>query len=394
MKPIHPFPARMAPDVALERLSLLDQGGIVLDPMAGSGMVLRQAIDLGHRAIGFDVDPLAVLMAKVWTTPVADKHIERWAARVVSDAIEMHPDAIYLPWIDNDAETTDFVSFWFAAPQRADLRRLAFVLDRSAPGLNAEDIAALDVLRLALSRIIVTKEQSASLARDTSHSRPHKVSETSDFKVIAAFEKSVRSLRKLLADCPPSSGASVALGDARKLDSVKNSTVDAVLTSPPYLNAIDYLRGHRMALVWLGRSFGELSRIRSSSIGAERAPENPGIANMFQRIKRAMGSFDALPQRYNSMIDRYAEDLYRMISEVVRVMRPEGTATFVVGNSCLKGTFVQNAAGVTEAALMAGLTPTVTSERALPENKRYLPITTGGSLGKRMRTETISTFIK
>ena len=394
MKPIHPFPARMAPDLALERLTLLNRGSIVLDPMAGSGMVLRQATDLGHRAIGFDVDPLAVLMARVWTTPVADKHIERWAARLISDAKKVHPDAIYLPWIDDDPETTDFVSFWFAAPQQADLRRLAFVLNRLAPGRNVEDAGALDILRLALSRIIVTKEQSASLARDTSHSRPHKVSETSDFEVIPAFEKAVRQLRKLLADFPPSSGASVALGDARKLDSLKNATVDIVLTSPPYLNAIDYLRGHRMALVWLGHSFGELRHIRSNSIGAERAPDNPSIEDMFQRIKRAMGSFDTLPRRYSSMIDRYAGDLYRMISEVVRVMRPGGTATFVVGNSCLKGTFVRNAAGVTEAALMVGLTPTITSERSLPENKRYLPITAGGSLGKRIRTETISTFVK
>ena len=211
MKPIHPFPARMAPDLALERLTLLNRGSIVLDPMAGSGMVLRQATDLGHRAIGFDVDPLAVLMARVWTTPVADKHIERWAARLISDAKKVHPDAIYLPWIDDDPETTNFVSFWFAAPQQADLRRLAFVLNRLAPGRNVEDAGALDILRLALSRIIVTKEQSASLARDTSHSRPHKVSETSDFEVIPAFEKAVRRLRKLLADFPPSSGASVAL---------------------------------------------------------------------------------------------------------------------------------------------------------------------------------------
>ena len=127
---------------------------------------------------------------------------------------------------------------------------------------------------------------------------------------------------------------------------------------------------------------------------ADRAPDNPMISNIFQRIKRAMGSFDALPRRYSSMIDRYVEDLYRMISEVARVIRPGGTATFVVGNSCLKGTFVRNAAGVTEAARMVGLTATKTSERALPESKRYLPIATGGSLGKRMRTETITTLIK
>ena len=94
------------------------------------------------------------------------------------------------------------------------------------------------------------------------------------------------------------------------------------------------------------------------------------------------------------MIERYAEDLYRMISEIARVLRPGGTATLVVGNSCLKGTFVHNAGGVTEAARMVGLTPTHQSERTLPDSRRYLPVTKDGQLGRRMRTETICGFMR
>lgn len=387
MKPVHPFPARMAPDLALERLALLPRGSRVLDPMVGSGTVLRQAISLGHSAIGFDMDPLAVLMTKVWTTPVADITISKHASKVIDEARATDPQAIRLPWIDDDAETTAFIKYWFGEAQEADLRRIAFALDKAGGG------TATDVMRLALSRIIVTKEQSASLARDTSHSRPHKVAESTSFEVFPAFERAIRLLRRRLADHPAEHGAEVSLGDARKLVSVDNGSIDAVLTSPPYLNAIDYLRGHRMSLVWLGRGFGELRRIRSNSIGAERAPNEPGNG-MFDRIKDAMGSFDALPRRYGAMIDRYSEDLYRMVSEVARVLAPGGTATFVVGNSCLKGTFVENSAGVTEAARMMGLTPLDTVQRALPENKRYLPINTGGSLGKRMRTETICSFAR
>jgi tRNA G10 N-methylase Trm11 len=202
------------------------------------------------------------------------------------------------------------------------------------------------------------------------------------------------ALRKRLADHPPCPGASVSLGDARKLELVSNRSIDAVLTSPPYLNAIDYLRGHRMSLVWLGRSFGELRRIRSRSIGAERAPDDPAASTIFCEIKDAMGEFNDLPRRYVSMIDRYAGDLYRMVSETARVLKPGGSATFVVGNSCLKSIFVKNSAGLEKAAAMVGLNPVETVERTLPENKRYLPITKDGNLGKRMRTETICTFTR
>ncbi len=394
LKPIHPFPARMAPGLVLERLGEIGENSRVLDPMAGSGVVLRQAIELGHEAVGFDLDPLAVLMARVWTTPISEKNLDRWAARVVREARATDASAVRLDWMDAEEETRSFVDYWFGALQRAELRQIAFVLSRLGQGHRREDTASLDLIRLALSRIIVTKEPRASLARDTSHSRPHKVLEDSDFQVFPAFERSIRSLQRRVAEHPPSGAADVESGDARRLEAVGNGTVDAVITSPPYLNAIDYLRGHRLALVWLGYELKQLRRIRSSSIGAERAPDDPNVSTLFWRIREAMGSLEELPNRYRLMIERYAEDLYRMTSEIARVLRPGGTATLVVGNSCLKGTFIENAAGVTEAARMVGLTPTSVYERALPDSRRYLPITKEGQLGRRMRTETICSFVR
>lgn len=389
MRPIHPFPARMAPDLALERLAMLKSNSIVLDPMAGSGTVLRQAAELGHRACGFDMDPLAVLMARVWTMPVVDSEIERACSQVLVDAARLNNTSVSLPWIDDDPETSAFVEYWFGEPQANDLRRLAKALQN-----EGQKSSAYDVLRLALSRIIVTKEQCASLARDTSHSRPHKVSDKSSFAVLPAFERSVRQLRAILGERPLKNSARVTVGDARNLKSLENGEIDAVLTSPPYLNAIDYLRGHRMSLVWLGHRCGDLRRIRAESIGAERGPLQRGSTHLFDRIINAMGNFEELASRQQQMIARYAEDLYRMISEVARVLRQGGSATFVVGNNCIKGVFVRNAAGVAEAAAMVGLMLTTTFERELPENRRYLPITTGGQLGMRMRTETICTFSK
>ena len=51
--------------------------------------------------------------------------------------------------------------------------------------------------------------------------------------------------------------AQVYKGDARHLD-LRDRSVDLVITSPPYLNAIDYLRCSKFSLVWMGYSVGEL----------------------------------------------------------------------------------------------------------------------------------------
>lgn len=394
LKPIHPFPARMAPDLVLEWLRAIGDNRRVLDPMAGSGVVLRQAIELGHEAVGFDLDPLAVLMAQVWTTPVVEENLDRWAARIVAKARATSESEVDLDWMDGDEETRSFAEYWFASPQRADLRRIAFVLSESGQGNSCDDKASLNAIRLALSRIIVTKEPRASLARDTSHSRPHRVLTDSDFQVFPAFEQSIRFLRRRLTQHPPSGAAHLAWGDARRLTTLDDGVIDAVITSPPYLNAIDYLRGHRLALVWLGHGLKELRNIRSSSIGAERAPDDLTTVATSSRIRQAMGNLEQLPNRYRLMIARYAEDIHLMMSEIARVLRPGGTATLVVGNNCLRGTFIRNAAAVAEAAIMVGLTPTGARERVLPDNRRYLPVTRRGQLGRRMRTETVCSFVR
>jgi len=296
--------------------------------------------------------------------------------------------------VDDDEETKSFMDYWFGELQQADLKRIAFVLNRFGRGECRADAASLNLIRLALSRIIVTKQPCASLARDTSHSRPHKVIQDSSFQVLPAFERAIRLLRRRLAEQPPSGTADIELGDARNLQTIGDGAIDAVITSPPYLNAIDYLRGHRLSLVWLGHGIKTLRRIRSSSIGSERAPDDPGIHMLYSPIRKAMGDVEHLPNRYRMMIERYAEDMYLMASEIARVLRSGGTATLVVGNSYLRGTFIRNADGVAEAAKMVGLTLTHVSDRVLPDNRRYLPVTREGQIGRRMRTETICSFVR
>ena len=82
--PIHPFPARMAPGIALEALGESETPLRVLDPMAGSGTVLAVARAKGHRAFGIDLDPLAVLLAGVWTRTVDAERVNDKAAEVLS----------------------------------------------------------------------------------------------------------------------------------------------------------------------------------------------------------------------------------------------------------------------------------------------------------------------
>lgn len=243
LDPIHPFPARMAPEIAFDFLGELRKGAVVLDPMCGSGVSVRSAVVKQHEAIGFDVDPLAVLMSRVWTNNSKHSKLPLFAEDIARKA--RNRTDLRVPW--HDHETEPFVRFWFAKEQRDDLARLALTIQcsRKLPPY------ARDAMKIALSRLIVTKTKGASLAWDVSHSRPHRKKDENEFEVIDEFVRSCETLAKKLGSNEVDWVCSVKRGDARELR-IADESVDAIITSPPYMNAIDYMRGHRLSLVWLG----------------------------------------------------------------------------------------------------------------------------------------------
>lgn len=387
MKHIHPFPARMAPEIALSKLQALAFGQTVLDPMCGSGMVLSQAVRGGVNAIGVDLDPLAELISRVGATPVDE--MEASAALQLLLHRCAGTDAVFLPWIDDDLETSDFVDFWFGPKQKEQLRRISFHLQLASLEISKE---VVDVLKVALSRLVVTKEPKASLARDTAHSRPHRTIAENDFDVLAALPASLRHVLSALDASAVRARVETRLGDARVLSPLKACSIDCIVTSPPYLNAIDYMRGHRMSLVWLGFSLKNLREIRRNAIGAERALGTQ-LSDGFLQLLDELG-LAQLESRNKNMLDRYYSDLVQQTKEAFRVLKRGAVGTYVIGNSTIRGAYVRNSELLKRAGLLAGFEIVGETEREIPGHKRYMPmtVTAGNSLAGRMRTEHIIDF--
>lgn len=390
IKPIHPFPARMAPEITFEVLNGLAEKSLVLDPMIGSGTVMRTISELGYKGIGFDVDPLAILMTKAWTSKIDEADFLKASGKILAAAKNIDHTTIYLPWIDKDEVTNNFISFWFASNQIADLRKLSYKICNYKREYST-------LYKIALSRLIITKNKGASLAADVSHSRPHKIKEHNDFDVLSEFEKSCRQIAKTINTEKLKGEVKVKKGDARNLKSIRNGSIDSIITSPPYLNALDYMRGHKLSLVWLGHTINSLTKIRGNSVGTEKAPNKNANIIQAKYIVRQIQNFDNLPAKIKNMVYRYALDMESIVRESSRVLKKNRNATFVIGNSNLNGVYIDNTLIAEEAAHNYGLKLISKTEREIPENKRYLPPPKSSDtkgLNGRMRTETIMTFKK
>ena len=393
--PVHPFPARMAPGLALE---VLEEGGRslrVLDPMSGSGTVLAVARSKGHQAIGVDIDPLAVLLARAWTTALDPGATRETAVEVLAKArrvfASLRTRDAYPEGADD--ETRRFVRYWFDDYARRQLTALAGVIGEILDG------RIRDALWCAFSRLIITKQSGASRAMDLAHSRPHRAFKRAPSKPFRKFLFAVdRVVKNCLDQGAGSSGPATRLqrGDAREL-ALDDNSVDLVLTSPPYLNAIDYLRCSKFSLVWMGYSIGALRRLRSTMVGTEvgkDADDDCAIEDILTDLQLR----PKLPRRQQSLLVRYIDDMRGVVGEAARVLADDGQAVYVVGENTVRGTFIRNSLIVEAVADGAGLRCMARRSRELPANRRYLPPPSGrlepAALDGRMSREVVLAFRK
>ena len=247
--------------------------------------------------------------------------------------------------------------------------------------------------------LIITKQAGASLAMDLSHSRPHRVFDTAPIK---PFNRFLSAVDTVISNCPAGTAggpdARVNRGDARHLRIAANS-IDLVLTSPPYLNAIDYLRCSKFSLVWMGYTIEQLRQIRTDSVGTEAASAEALDTPWIQKLIKQLRISPTLSPRNHALLCTYAWDMSRAVAEVSRVLKRGGRAVYVVGDSLVKGSYVRNSALVSAVASQHGLTLQSRQSRTLPANRRYLPppVLNGpknAMMNGRMRREVVVVFRK
>jgi hypothetical protein len=394
LRPIHPFPARMAPSIVQRRLKS-QKTMRVLDPMAGSGTTVVAARLYGHRAIGFDTDPLALLIATAWSSDVKAERLRRLAEHVLRDAGRLYRNLSLASAYPKkaDPETRAFIRFWFDPTNRRQLTALSDVI------LQVRDSRERAFLWCSFSRLIVTKEAGASLARDVSHSRPHRAFTIAPIRPFSRFLSAAESILRAsqLSSRKKLHSAIVRYADARNLP-LADESVDLVITSPPYLNAIDYLRGHKLSLVWMGHRVKDIRTLRSQNIGTECLMRTAVDNEHIQFALKAMGDLKKLPERSKGMLSRYAHDMDFVLAEVSRVLKQTGEAVIVVGNSTIRGVFVKNSRALAYLGKVNGLSLSSTRRRQLLENRRYLPPPekriSGKLLRSRMGEEVVLRFQK
>ena len=317
------------------------RGTTVLDPFAGSGTTLVEARRAGARAWGTELLAPAVLAARVKTCFELDPDALDRAADRLLRAARKRPTGS-LPFLRETARQ-------FAPAALRELTRL-----RDA--LPTEGTPVGDALRLAFGRILIPSSRlhrspCLGYARTVRDGGP-----TPFVRFRAAVDAMVEDLRNAGGDRdrwgPP---AEVERRDARDGGWAPGS-VDLAITSPPYVNGMDYVMNYKVDLAWLGyaRSYADLAALRRAEVACDNLPRaetapylgastlaDPWLAEILPRIRenvRRKGTYRR--DDMHAVVHRYFADLRPVLAGVYRALVPGGRFVVVVGDSLLAGTYV------------------------------------------------------
>ncbi len=368
----HAFPAKFPPQLPKKFINALTfPGETVLDPMSGSGTAVLEAMLLGRRGIGMDIDPLALNLSRVKVTHLDPGNLIRNAESIIERALHsfQHEKRRLSKTLSIriDPSTKKFLDYWFL--EETQLEIIALVRE-------IEVISDLDIRRffqIALSSIIITKSGGVSMAYDLAHTRPHKIKDKIPRSAMDEFQKRLNKNLKNIGRLVWGNGqAELFFGNAQAIG-LADSSVDLIITSPPYAsNAIDYMRAHKFSLVWFGYTIDSLSKRRGDYIGGERISNFP-MRDLPDYSERIISRLSKKDPKKGSVLRRYYTEMHLCLSEMCRVLKPGKAAILVVGSSTMRGIDTDTAKCLGEIGKTIGFDLVNIAERKLDRNKRMMP---------------------
>ena len=346
---IHKFPAKFFPELPrylIRKYSKIRD--LVLDPMCGSGTVVLEAMLNNRIGMGIDIDPIARLITKVKTTPI-DSESLRLASRDLTTRIqELDTNSEYKPLIPD----FHYRDSWFRS---FVLRELAIINDSIdtllAQHQNDSDKRDLgDFFRVVLSSII----------RDVSNADPHctrTVLRKKVVKKLAPGDTYTKFTKRLFQQCDAISELSnisrtldvievrLPIGNAIETG-LESDSIDLAVTSPPYINAVDYPRTHQLEMYWLGLlDEGPLSHMKRKYIGTETvykdeygALKNSGYETLDPILEKIYKS----DPRRSFIVYKFFEDMEHQLAEMFRVLGPGSRYCVAIGNNLIRGVEVRS----------------------------------------------------
>ncbi len=293
----HSYPARFIPQIPKTFIKLFaTENDIVIDPFCGCGTTIVEAFLNGRNSIGNDFNPLACLITKAKAQLIVESDLNLLGKKLM----EMKR------YIDSDHRRPEYfrklprrnISNLF---NRDMINELCLIKERLEEIKEKQNIYELGLVALSATIwSIIESENGVDIFANF-------------YRKISNMMDTLREMRSIVKNQPD---VKILHGDARFLE-IESYISKLIVTSPPYVNALDYYRVHMYNMLWLGMDY---NGFRKHEIGGH----SHFIANRFR------------------LLSEYLADMLRSMIEMNRVLKKGGICVIAIGNSSLEYELIES----------------------------------------------------
>ena len=322
----------------------------VLDPFVGSGTVLVEAQYHGLESIGIDVNPWCLLVSRAKTQSPGDMSVilKGFKHDFLKDLKPLIPSKRLFRYYHNE---------------------ILLVLGKIRAFIENVPVTA----RPLLLTVFVKLAERFSLLRKSPAPRYRNSTRKVNTDLIELFRQEVLRAIKDLSQRRFSPPTYLIMADSTSWLPRK---VEAVLTSPPFANNVDYIRHTQLALLWVGiaKDSHDLGRLRSIQVPACEAAARswkPCLKEVWLTpyLESIGGSRS---KGYRKFLMQY---LYAMRNHLkLLAERLEWEAWYTIGDSILGGAYIPTHEFLAKFAKETGLKVSIEAllERVRPGRRLYL----------------------
>jgi hypothetical protein len=339
-------------DIMLEKMQY-QRGEVVLDPFGGASTTLIQCKLNNIDSMGFEINPLLHFVGRTSLNWTVDPYVLETSLvfiekiynsmRLELSKTELESCGFELPKIHN-------VFRWWRKDVLKDLLILKHILNNS--DLNQE---CKDFFRLGLAGVLVPDLTNVTLGK----LQLHFIDREKD--VINVFEAFRKHTETMISDLKiirseygkESSSSTLHWTDSTDIEHLKiKEKADLVITSPPYPNRYSYVWNTRPHLYFLDifNDAKQASSLDCKTIGGTWGvatsnlmkgiiePAYPIIGEVIEPVVAKIRETDNLMANY---VMKYFNMLAKQILELEQVASNKFRVGYVVGNSEIKGVYVE-----------------------------------------------------
>lgn len=345
MHKIHAYPAKFPAFLTPKIVSYLKNNNAQInsigDIFCGCGTSALESKLLGIDYLGYDINPVATLIAKAKSNIYSTEKINELYIEVIR---ESNKGKFLTP---NKVLYHERIRYWFNEDNIIKLYRLQKSIYNVCPDgkYRILFLTAFSNILKACSKWL-TKSIKPQIDPNKIPLDPYIAFKKQIHFIIAANEEIMNIQHK-------NSRIKIRTQNILNIKPRENK-VDLVITSPPYVTSYEYADLHQLSTLWLG-FVDDYKELRRGTIGSEYAKaEHETFQIENETSETIVKELFKVDKGKSKSVTKYFYDLDKTVDKTYSLLNKNGHVAFVIGNTSYKGVYIDNAKVLIESFMNKG----------------------------------------